>query len=139
MLWLGQYHVCIFSPRRNSCFYNIILLIYHYADPNTNGDWILQGYLVIILICSVYNIFCFSSAALWCVVQRTKLCLDFTCTVHFYHFIVCWIYNGTFPLTASWWLTNVLSIVFMTVLGEYLCMRTEMQAIPLSMGQKVDL
>jgi hypothetical protein len=36
----------------------------------------------------------FSSAALWHVVQRTKQCLDFTCTVHFFHIIICWIYNG---------------------------------------------
>lgn len=79
------------------------------------------------------------SLALWYIVQRTKLCLDFTCTLHLFHLIICWIFNGMFPHSASWWLTSVICTVLMTVLGEYLCMRTELQAIPLSMGPKTDL
>lgn len=77
--------------------------------------------------------------ALWYVVQRTKQCLDFTATTHLFHFIVCWAYNGAFPTTISWWLVNIVDIIIMTVLGEFLCMRSEMKAIPLSMVPKVDL
>jgi len=79
---------------------------------------------------------------LWYVVKRTKPCLDFAATVHFFHLLACWIYNSHFPTSLSWWLSNVISIIIMTVLGEFLCMRTEMQAIPLGgalRGPKADL
>lgn len=82
------------------------------------------------------------SAVLWQVVQRTKQCLDFTCTVHFFHIIICWIYNGYLGNTFSWWVINFICVAFMCVSGEYLCMRTELRAIPVSMSggsQKVDL
>ena len=32
-------------------------------------------------------VFLFSSVGLWYVVQRTKLCLDFSCTVHLLHLV----------------------------------------------------
>jgi hypothetical protein len=76
---------------------------------------------------------------LWYVVKRTKQCLDFTATVHFFHLLACWVFNGWFPNTLSWWLVNVVCTIIMTVLGEFLCMRTELKAIPLSMGPRVDL
>ena len=78
------------------------------------------------------------SLGLWSIVKRTKQCWDFAITTHLFHLIVCCIYSG-FPRTAVWWLVNLLSVIFMTVLGEFLCMRTELQAIPLSMGPKVNL
>lgn len=80
-----------------------------------------------------------SALALWFVVQRTKLCLDFAVTTHLIHLIGCWIFNGHFPATLPWWVINIISIALMTVTGEFLCMRTEMKAIPLSMGPKADL
>jgi hypothetical protein len=42
----------------------------------------------------------------------------------------------------SWWVINTVCIAVMCVSGEFLCMRTELRAIPVSMagaGQKVDL
>ena len=83
--------------------------------------------------------FPFSAVALWYVVQRTKLCLDFAATVHIFHLVICWVYNGHVPRTIAWWILNVTSVALMTVIGEFLCMRTEMKAIPLHMGTKVDL
>ncbi|XP_060081286.1 protein SYS1 homolog [Ylistrum balloti] len=80
-----------------------------------------------------------SALALWFIVQRTKLCLDFSVTAHLFHFLACVIYNGNVPSTLPWWIINVISIALMTVTGEFLCMRTEMKAIPLSMGPKADL
>ncbi|VDL85968.1 unnamed protein product [Schistocephalus solidus] len=68
---------------------------------------------------------------LWRLVKRTKLCLDFACTLHFWHLIFCWAYNASFPVSVAWWFTTVISIILMTVLGEFLCMRSEMKAIPL--------
>ncbi|KAL1115477.1 hypothetical protein AAG570_007507 [Ranatra chinensis] len=72
------------------------------------------------------------SVGLWWLVQRTKLCLDFSCTAHFLHLVLCWIYNGYFPSTFSWWLLNTACLTVMCVCGEFLCMRTELQAIPLT-------
>jgi nicotinamide riboside transporter PnuC len=81
-----------------------------------------------------------SSVSLWYVVQRTKLCLDFTCTVFLFHIAACWVYNGFLANTLSWWVINVVSITLMCVTGEFLCMRTELKAIPVSMSaSKVDL
>ncbi|CAH1778613.1 unnamed protein product, partial [Owenia fusiformis] len=76
---------------------------------------------------------------LWYIVKRTKQCLDFTATVHFFHLLICWCYNLAFPQTLTWWLVNLICVAIMTVVGEYLCMRTEMKAIPLSLGVKTDL
>ncbi|XP_046375461.1 protein SYS1 homolog [Haliotis cracherodii] len=76
---------------------------------------------------------------LWFVVRRTKQCLDFTATVHLFHFIGCWIVSGHVPQTFWWWLTSLVCLTLMTVLGEFLCMRTELKAIPVTMGPKVDL
>jgi len=79
---------------------------------------------------------------LWYVVKRTKLCLDFAATVHIFHLVTCWMYNTHFPTSLSWWLSNVVSIIIMTVVGEFLCMRTDMQEIPLGgalRGPKADL
>ena len=95
-----------------------------------------------VLIVTVNDIFFFficSALGLWFIVCRTKQCLDFAVTLHCVHFFVCWIYNGHIPHTASWWILNLVGVTLMTVLGEFLCMRTEMKAIPLSMGPKVDL
>ncbi|XP_074646779.1 protein SYS1 homolog [Tubulanus polymorphus] len=79
------------------------------------------------------------AVGLWFIVQRTKLCLDFTASAHFFHLLICWCYNQAFPNTLSWWLTNLICVIIMTVLGEFMCMRTELKAIPLGMGPKVDL
>ena len=76
--------------------------------------------------------------ALWYIVKRTKQCWDFALTAHLFHLVVCCTYSG-FPHTAVWWLVSLLSMVFMTVFGEFLCMRTELQAIPLNMGPKSNL
>lgn len=81
-----------------------------------------------------------SAVAIWYIVQRAKLCLDFAVTTHFLHFLGCWIFNHHIPQTLPWWILNVIGCAIMTVCGEFLCMRTEMKAIPLSMvGAKVDL
>ncbi|XP_063989867.1 protein SYS1 homolog [Diachasmimorpha longicaudata] len=74
--------------------------------------------------------------ALWWLVQRTKQCMDFTCTAHLIHLICCWGYNSSFPTTFSWWCLNIVSMTIMCVCGEFLCMRTELKAIPLGMNSQ---
>ncbi|KAG9353382.1 hypothetical protein JZ751_017977 [Albula glossodonta] len=76
---------------------------------------------------------------LWFFIRRGKQCLDFTVTVHFFHMIGCWIYNSHLPAALSWWLVNVVCIALMAVIGEYLCMRTELRAIPVNTGPKSNL
>lgn len=94
-----------------------------------------QGLLIRVLT----RFIIFRACAMWIIVQRTKLCLDFSSTVHFLHLIACWFYNGQFPLAFSWWCLNIICSAVMCICGEFLCMRTELKAIPVSMGQKTDL
>ncbi|KAK2148319.1 hypothetical protein LSH36_502g00031 [Paralvinella palmiformis] len=96
----------------------------------------VQGrFLMVAYFCNALT----GSAGLWFVVQRTKLCWDFSVTAHLVHLVICWIFNGWFPSMLSWWLITVISVIMMTVLGEFLCMRTEMKAIPLGVGPRTDL
>ncbi len=80
-----------------------------------------------------------SAIGLWFFIRRGKQCLDFTVTVHFLHMIGCWIYNAHLPAALSWWLVNVACMALMAVIGEYLCMRTELRAIPVNTAPKSNL
>lgn len=83
------------------------------------------------------------SLGLWFIVRRTKLCLDFSCTFHVIHLIICWMYNAAFPSTMSWWLLNCVCTALMCVCGEFLCLKTELNEIPIvgysTLNQRVDL
>jgi hypothetical protein len=83
--------------------------------------------------------FVLRSLALWFIVKRTKQCLDFSGTAHLIHLLVCWSYNGAFPSSMSWWVLNIVCLAIMCVCAEFLCMRTELKAIPLNLGPKADL
>ncbi|KAF7240938.1 hypothetical protein EYD10_12556 [Varanus komodoensis] len=69
-------------------------------------------------------------------IRRGKQCLDFTVTVHFFHLLGCWIYNAHFPTALTWWLVHTVCTALMAVIGEYLCMRTELKEIPLNSAPK---
>jgi len=72
------------------------------------------------------------------IVRRYKQCLDFSLTIHFYHFLACCIYSGGFlPKTFIWYITQFLSIVLMTILAEHLSKKYELRSIPVS--SRVDL
>uniref|UniRef100_A0A915PLX8 Protein SYS1 homolog n=1 Tax=Setaria digitata TaxID=48799 RepID=A0A915PLX8_9BILA len=66
------------------------------------------------------------------VVGRSKQCLDFACTLHFWDFVVITSYFKSIPRNAFWWLLQLSSVVLCTVLGEYLCLQLESRDIPLS-------
>ncbi|PAA57917.1 hypothetical protein BOX15_Mlig027514g1 [Macrostomum lignano] len=78
------------------------------------------------------------SAGLLFVVRRTKQCLDFSVTVFVYHLLFTCIYNRAFPTNFVWWLTNSVAAVITTVLGEFLCLRAELQDIPVHTA-RIDL
>ena len=61
-------------------------------------------------------------------------CLDFSITLYFLHLVVCVLYSGI-PHSWAWWLTNVVCLIITAVFGEYLCMRTELAAIPVGGSQ----
>lgn len=92
-----------------------------------------SGYLVIIIFMCNSIV---GAIALWYLVQRTKQCMDFACTAHFIHLIYCWMYNGSFPTSFSWWCLNIVTTTIMCVCGEFLCMKTELKAIPLGMNSQ---
>ena len=64
------------------------------------------------------------------VVERAKKCLDFTFTAHFIHLCACSMYEG-WPHSWEWWAIIVMRATVMALFGEFLCMRREMQEIPL--------
>ncbi|KAL6458438.1 hypothetical protein MHYP_G00336680 [Metynnis hypsauchen] len=96
----------------------------------TQGRLSMMAFILNSLTCAL---------GLWFFIRRGKQCLDFTVTVHFFHMIGCWIYNSHLPVALSWWLVNMACIALMAVIGEYLCMRTELRAIPVNSGPKSNL
>jgi hypothetical protein len=64
-------------------------------------------------------------------VGRSKQCFDFAATVHGFHLLACAVYGG-WPRTAFWWALNILSLIVMAVLAEWLCMRHELLPITLA-------
>lgn len=73
----------------------------------------------------------FGAMMLFIVVQRAKKCLDFAFTTHFLHFLFCFVYSG-FPNEWEWWLLNIVCMILMAAVGEYLCMRLELKEIKVS-------
>eukprot|EP00954_Amorphochlora_amoebiformis_P025229 1371658-Amorphochlora_amoeboformis.AAC.1 len=70
------------------------------------------------------------------VVERAWQCLDFCGTMYFLHLISCCIYSG-FPLEWEWWAANVLSLVIMVLLSEYMLVKKEQQPIEMDKMWKV--
>ena len=64
------------------------------------------------------------------IVEKSKKCLDFSITLFSVHLIFCIIYDG-FPASWDWWIINILGLIVMVLLGEYLCSRVELREIPL--------
>lgn len=77
--------------------------------------------------------------ALTKVVGRSKQCLDFSCTMHFWHIVFVILYQRTFSTQFFWWLLQVLSTVMCTVLGEYLCLQIESKEIPVSTSSRYEV
>jgi hypothetical protein len=76
-----------------------------------------------------------SALILCAIVERAKKCLDFTVTFHLMHLLFCWQHGG-FPSSWEWWIANGVSLIGMALLGECLCMKREMQEIPLFAPQR---
>ncbi|GAM26138.1 hypothetical protein SAMD00019534_093130, partial [Acytostelium subglobosum LB1] len=71
------------------------------------------------------------------IVERSKKCLDHAATVTIIHLVMVSIFSG-FPSTASWWIIQIICMIVMAILGEYLCMRKELMDIPLARAKELD-
>ncbi|XP_032777110.1 protein SYS1 homolog isoform X1 [Daphnia magna] len=107
--------------------------IFKYQEVNVKD---VSGRLVV--ACFLLNSL-ISATSLWAIVQRTKLCLDFSITAFFVHLVASLIYNSGWPYSASWWVLQFSCVTITCVLAEFLCMRSEMKSIPLGMSARVDL
>ncbi|XP_046650437.1 protein SYS1 homolog [Daphnia pulicaria] len=107
--------------------------IFKYQEVNVKD---VSGRLVV--ACFLLNSL-ISATSLWAIVQRTKLCLDFSATAFFLHLVASLIYNSGWPYSASWWVLQFSCVTITCVLAEFLCMRSEMKSIPLGMSARVDL
>lgn len=127
-LWVFLFDVAQGQPRSLYQLFSYQSLI----TSTSQGKFLIAAFLCNAVSCSVF---------LWYVVQRTKLCLDFTCTLYLVHILACWHWNGHLPTSISWWFFNLVCVTLTCVSSEFLCMRTELKAIPVSMAatSKVDL
>ena len=90
----------------------------------------------LVVVATLINALC-AAVYLCFIVQRAKLCLDFTCTVHFLHMVFCWAYYGKL-LTFSSLIIQLIAISITAVFGEYLCFKNDMKPINLG-GTRADL
>nr|SVE76075.1 EOG090X0FH3 [Daphnia hispanica] len=120
----------------------IIVLLNVLAGHPVSIDYIFK-YQVFFFYVSTFACFLMNSlisaTSLWAIVQRTKLCLDFSITAFFLHLVASLIYNSGWPYSASWWVLQFSCVTITCVLAEFLCMRSEMKSIPLGMSARVDL
>uniref|UniRef100_A0A915I9N5 Protein SYS1 homolog n=1 Tax=Romanomermis culicivorax TaxID=13658 RepID=A0A915I9N5_ROMCU len=110
-------------------------------ERQKNYIYIFNEFIFVSMLCfgepKNFKCYFFSAFGLLNIVRRAKSCLDFATTIVFWHLIFCWFYTNNFPLTFVWWLLQFICIATSTVLGEYLCMKQEMKAIPLSSRSEV--
>ncbi|KNC97838.1 uncharacterized protein SPPG_06835 [Spizellomyces punctatus DAOM BR117] len=70
------------------------------------------------------------------IVQRAKLCLDFSCTLHILHIVITTLYSRSLPKSFFWWFCFLCTLVVLSLGGEYLCMQREMEPITLAGTKK---
>lgn len=68
--------------------------------------------------------------ALAALVRRAKQVLDFSATLYLVHLLFCTLYGG-FPRLGLWWLVQAACFTIQTLLGEYICVRRELQELPM--------
>uniref|UniRef100_UPI00358ECD8F protein SYS1 homolog isoform X1 n=1 Tax=Myxine glutinosa TaxID=7769 RepID=UPI00358ECD8F len=125
-LWLAMLDAMLDAPRSLQQVFRYELLEF----SSTHGRVPMFAFTFNALTCAV---------GLWMFVRRGRQCLDFALTAHGFHLLACWGYNSHLPSAVSWWLVQLIAVTITAVLAEYLCMRSELRAIPLGLGRKADL
>jgi hypothetical protein len=66
------------------------------------------------------------------VVERSRLCLDYSATVYFIHFIICSICDGHFDISNA--LLSLASSILTTNFGRKYCLEVELSPIPMGIS-----
>ena len=109
--------------------------MHHIVDPryvnlsNVDNTLVVVAFILNSLAVSVF---------LFIIVQRSKLCLDFACTIHLFQMLISMFKTGTL-FSFSSLVIQIICISISSIAGEFLCMRSEMKAIPLITGSRVEL
>ncbi|KAJ3176147.1 hypothetical protein HDU87_005525 [Geranomyces variabilis] len=74
--------------------------------------------------------------ALVIIVGRSRLCVDFSVTLHVLHLLATAVYSRGVPRSVWWWVVVLTSMVGVAVGGEKLCLRKEMEPIELVGAKK---
>lgn len=64
------------------------------------------------------------------IVEKSKMCLDFSVTYFLIHLVISSFYYRV-PATADWWIVHIAATIVMILVGEYLCSLRELSDIPL--------
>ena len=115
---LGIFHVIFETPISLNNFFSA-----HYHSLALSSGFPTSSCL---LLASVSGAFLLSM-----IVERSKKCVDFTFTTYMLHAMLCFYWDGTFPLEWEFWMAIIASSIICASLGEFLCSRTEMEDIPL--------
>ena len=86
---------------------------------------------ILLIICSLLALTC-GGILVASVVQKAKKCLDYGCTILILHFIFTMWHQDTFPSNITWYMTLLIGGIGMVLLAEYLCVKIEMQEIPIA-------
>ena len=65
------------------------------------------------------------------IVEKSKQCLDFAITLFVCHLILVWMYNQKFPTHIEWYIVHIIATITMILLAEHLCVKRELDDIPL--------
>lgn len=94
-----------------------------------NGCFVLLS-LFPFFVSSNLHIHLHSSFLLTIIVEKSKMCLDFSVTYFILHLVISSVYYQV-PATADWWIVHVFATIVMVLVGEYLCSLRELSDIPL--------
>ncbi|KMZ71615.1 Protein SYS1 [Zostera marina] len=65
------------------------------------------------------------------IIDRASKCLDFAATLYIVHLFICIVYGG-WPSSITWWVVTGTGLALMALFGEWLCIRRDMQDIPIT-------
>jgi hypothetical protein len=111
----------------NNVFYGTSITLDRIFTDNYIELWSWGGWSdnSAILLSSVLG-----SILLAIIVEKAKKCLDFTVTLFLIHLLLCIMYDGV-PSTWDWWIVTIMGTIIMTLLGEHLCAKKELDDIPM--------